>query len=89
MSDLLAQVPAIKMNLFIVAPAAREQKFMTELRRPTFQKIGLNEFCRFISTEQLESLLQQVSGFEGHVNPTILDKIATEIEEEEQTIGIS
>lgn len=87
MSDLLAQVPALKMNLFIVAPSAREQKFMAELRRPTFQKIGLNEFCRFISTEQLESLLSQVADLEGHVSPSILDKVAVETEEA-QAVGM-
>ena len=51
---------------------------MAELARPTFRKIGLSDYCRFVSTESLEKLLSKVEGLEGHVQPTILDKIAIE-----------
>ena len=84
MSDLLAVVPALNIRIFIVAPRARQDKFMSELARPTFRKIGLSEYCRFISTEDLGDLITKVKGFGGHIQPSILDKIAIALEEEER-----
>jgi hypothetical protein len=81
MSDLLSVVPALNIKLFIIAPKERQGKVLAELGRPTFQKIGLNDFCRFISSEDLESLVGKVKGFQGHVQPSILDAIAMELEE--------
>ncbi|MFQ6112912.1 MAG: hypothetical protein ACE5NG_02355 [bacterium] len=82
MSDLLSVVPAINIKLFIVAPMERQAKVMAELARPTFHKIGLSEFCRFIPAEDLDSLLAKVEDLEGHVQPSIVDTIATELAEE-------
>lgn len=82
MSDLLSVVPALNIKLFIVAPRERQNKVMAELSRPTFQKIGLSEFCRFIATEDLYSLISKVADFSGHVQHSIVDKIAVELEEE-------
>lgn len=81
MADLLVVCPAIKITLFIVAPKNRLTKFAKELTRPTFQKIGLSDYCRFIAIEELTDLLAKVKGLDGYVSPTILDKIAVEIEE--------
>ena len=55
---------------------------MGELARPIFQKIGLSEFCRFITTEDLHSLLARVEGLQGHIQPSILDTVAVELEEQ-------
>lgn len=55
---------------------------MSELSRPTFRKIGLNDFCKFIPVEELHNLLQKVDGLGGHIQPTIIDTIAVESEEE-------
>lgn len=49
MSDLLAVVPALNIRIFIVAPKKRQEKVMRELSRPTFRKIGLSEYCRYIN----------------------------------------
>jgi hypothetical protein len=76
MADLLALVPALKMKLYIVAAKEREGKVMDELDRPTFRKIGLSDYCEFISFDALASLLDKVAGFRGHVQFSILDKIA-------------
>ena len=54
---------------------------MSELARPTFRKIGLSDFCKFISTEGLSGLLSKVKDLEGHVQPTIADSIVTGFEE--------
>jgi len=86
MSDLLAEVPALNIKLFIVAPRSREQKVREELARPTFRKIGLNEYCRFIAISDLHALLAKVGDLQGHVQPSVLDKIAIEFEEPESGI---
>ena len=59
---------------------------MAELARPTFQKIGLSDFCRFISIEDLESLLMKVGDLQGHVQPSILDTAAIEFEEKSESV---
>lgn len=82
MSDLLALVPALKVQLFIVAPKERQAKVMDELARPTFRKIGLSDFCQFIATEDLDELLSKVEGLQGYVQPTVIDKIAVRVEDE-------
>jgi len=80
MSDLIALVPALKIKLFIVAPRERQDKVMKELRRPTFKKIGLNEYCKFIAIEDLEALLEKIKGLYGYVKPDVVDSIAIEEE---------
>ena len=82
MSDLLSVVPSLKINLYIVAPKNRQDKVRSEITRPTFQKIGLNEYCKFIPIEELSKLLSRVEGLQGHIQPTIIDTIATGFEEE-------
>jgi hypothetical protein len=84
MSDLLAVVPAINIKLFIVGPRERQDKVLGEINRPTFQKIGLNEYCKFITIEDLENLIAKVDGMHGHVQPSIVDTIAIENENEIQ-----
>ncbi len=84
MSDLLAVVPALNIQIYIVAPRERQDKVMGELARPTFRKIGLSEYCRFIPTEDLADLIAKVKGFGGHIQPSILDTIAVPVEEEEE-----
>jgi len=80
MSDLLSVISA-NLRLYVVAPENRRGRFMSELARPTFRKIGLSDFCKFISTEGLSGLLSKVKDLEGHVQPTIADSIATGFEE--------
>ena len=85
MSDLLALVPLLRVKLYIVAPKERQNKVLAELARPTFQKIGISELCRFIPAEDLESLLEKLVNLEGHVQPSIVDTIAVQLEEEVQS----
>ncbi|MGO9530600.1 MAG: hypothetical protein ACLP3B_05405 [Syntrophobacteraceae bacterium] len=80
LSDLISVIPAINIKLFIVASEARQEKVMEELSRPTFQKIGLSDYCRFISIEELESLLSKVESLSGHVSPSIVDTISIALE---------
>lgn len=76
MSDLLALVPALNIKLFIVAPSERKAKALDELSRPTFQRIGLSDHCRFISTEELHTLLVKAEGFQGFLHHSIVETIA-------------
>jgi hypothetical protein len=82
MSDLLSVVPALNVKLYLVAPHERQEKVMIELSRPTFRKIGLNDFCKFIPAEELHNLLLKVEGLGGHIQPTILETISVEVEDE-------
>lgn len=82
MSDLLSVVPALNIQIYIVAPKERQDKVLSELGRPTFRKIGLSEYCRYISSEDLSELIAKVKGFGGHIQPSILDKIAISLEDE-------
>jgi len=86
MSDLLSVIPSLKISLYIVAPTNRQDRVRVELTRPTFQKIGLNEYCKFIPVEELQRLLSQVEGLAGHIQPTIVDTIAVGFEEETESI---
>ena len=81
MSDLLAVVPALKINLFIVAPKDRQNRFLAELSRPTFRKIGLSDYCRFIAIEDLEGLVNKVADLQG-IQPIVLNGIALQLPDE-------
>lgn len=80
MSDLIALIPSIKIKLYIVAEERRKNKVMKELRRPTFNKIGINEYCKFISIEDLKELVSKVKGLAGYIKPDIIDTIAYDAE---------
>ena len=82
MSDLISVVPALNVKLYIVAPKERQDKVGNELTRPTFKRIGLNDFCKFVPLEELNKLLSKIEGFGGHIQPTIVDKIAIGFGEE-------
>ena len=81
MSDLLAVVPALKISLFVIAPEERQDRVLRELARPTFSKLGLSEYCKFVAVEKLEDLVQRIRGLTGHIQPTIIDTIAVPLQE--------
>jgi hypothetical protein len=76
MSDLISVIPNLNITLYIVAQEERKIKVLSELARPTFRKIGLDDYCKFISIEDLESLLTKIEDFTGYVHPSIIDNIA-------------
>jgi hypothetical protein len=82
MSDLLSVEPALNVKLYAVAPKERQDRVKAELTRPTFQKIGLNDYCKFIPVEELNDLLLKVEGLGGHVHPTIVETKAIGFGEE-------
>jgi hypothetical protein len=58
-------------------------KSSLNLDDPTFRKIGLNDYCRYIAMEDLSDLTTRFKGYDGHIQPSILDKIAVALEDEE------
>ena len=82
MSDLLSVIPNLNIKLYIVAQRERETKVLSELSRPTFRKIGLNDYCEFISIEDLEALLAKIENLAGHIQPSILDTVAIGLDDE-------
>jgi hypothetical protein len=88
MSDLVELVPALNLDLYIVAPQERENKVLTEMGRPTFQRIGLSDICRFVSIEELQRLTEKVKGLGGHINPSIIESVAVALPDQ-QEIGLA
>jgi len=78
MSDLLASVPALKLQLFIVAPASRQSRVLRELSRPTFDRIGLSDYCAYIPAEKLDALESKLSGLQGHINASVIETLRVE-----------
>jgi hypothetical protein len=81
LSDLISVVPALKIKLFIVAPADRQDKVFRELSRPTFKKIGLSEYCTYASAEDLHELIDKVKDLRGSVQPCVIERISVELED--------
>ncbi len=86
LSDLISVVPALNIKLFIVAPMERKGKVLSELSRPTFRKIGLSDYCRFISIEALENTISDIERSKlgkipGTVQPQIVDIIAAGLDD--------
>ena len=85
MSDLVELVPALKMDLFVVAPRDRQAKVLRELARPTFRRIGLSDICRFVALDDLSALVKKVEGPKGFVHPEIIETVAIALPEQSQT----
>jgi hypothetical protein len=74
MADLAALSPNLSFPLYIVAPAARLPKVRRELARPTFRALGLDQRCRFFSSE---SLLRALPGLvRWATGPEAIEKLA-------------
>ncbi len=81
MSDLISVIPALNIKLFIVAQRDRQDKVLRELARPTFRKIGLSEYCRYVAAEDLHELLLKVKDLVGSVHTNVLEKISVELDD--------
>jgi len=82
MSDLLEVVPALRIKLIIVAPKERENKVKKEIERPTFRRVGLYDYCKFISIDKLEGITRQAKMFAGHLQPSIIEKYTIGFDDE-------
>lgn len=62
MADLLALQPNMNISLHIVAPVARREKVLQEIRRPVFSFLDrgpLSESCTFLSYDSIRELAEQ------------------------------
>jgi len=81
MADLLALQPNIDIKLHIVAPEARKDQVMRQIKRPVFsllEKGPLSESCSFVSYGRLRELSQHK--LLAHMSPSVLDEYAEEAE---------
>jgi hypothetical protein len=82
MADLLALQPNMEIKLHIVAPVARREKVMQELRRPVFSLLErgpLSETCTYLSYDSVRELAEQPNL--PHMKETVLDDYEEEAEE--------
>jgi hypothetical protein len=82
MADLLALQPNMDIKLHIVAPAARREKVLQELRRPVFSLLErgpLSESCTYLSYDSVREIGKQPHL--SHMNETVLDEYEEEAEE--------
>ena len=59
MADLIALQPNMNINLHIVAPAAKREKVLKEIKRPVFSALegpALSEICTYLSYEDIRHL---------------------------------
>jgi hypothetical protein len=59
MADLIALQPNMNINLHIVAPAAKREKVLKEIKRPVFSLLegrALSEICTYLSYEDIRHL---------------------------------
>jgi hypothetical protein len=82
MADLLALQPNMDIKLHIVAPTARREKVLQELRRPVFSLLErgpLSESCTYLSYDSVRELGEEPHLM--HLNETVLDEYEEEAEE--------
>jgi len=75
MADLLALQPNMDIRLHIVAPPARREKVLQELRRPVFSLLErgpLSEYCTYLSYDSVHELAEQPHL--AHLNESVLDE---------------
>lgn len=85
MSDLTVLAPNSNFPIFVVAPTARLDKVRAQLRRPTFQTLGLHDRCRFFS---IEHLIENAPAMLKWMNdPSGIDKIAERVGDVDEEVG--
>ncbi|MHB1956774.1 MAG: hypothetical protein ACYCOU_23890 [Sulfobacillus sp.] len=77
-SDLALVAPNTMYPLFIVAPRDKRNRLMEQLRRPTFQKLGLDQKVRYLPYEAVEEIDHF---FEGREQGVTVDVIVGRSEE--------
>jgi hypothetical protein len=81
MADLLALQPNMDIKLHIVAPAARKEKVLHEIKRPVFSLLEsgpLSESCTYLSYDSIRELAGQK--LLSHLSDSVLDQYADEEE---------
>lgn len=80
MCDLLAIEPYLRINLYIVAPAAKRGSVARQVNRPTFAKLELGKKCRLITFERLLDEIERLGELTEHVKDSFLPWISESCE---------
>jgi hypothetical protein len=83
MADLLALQPNMEIRLHIVAPVARRDKVLQEVRRPVFSLLErgpLSETCTYLAYDDLRELAKQPNL--SHLKESVLEDYEEAAEEE-------
>ena len=75
MADLLALQPNMDIKLHIVAPVARREKVLREIRRPVFSLLErgpLYQQCSFLSYDSIDTLAE--IPYLSHMSDTIVEE---------------
>lgn len=83
MADLLAMQPNLKINLHIVAPPARRDKVLQEIRRPVFALLeggALSETCTYLSYDTITDLRKQPHL--SHLSDNVIEDYAEKADSE-------
>jgi len=74
-ADLNIVAPNTLYPMFVVAPQSRRNRLREQLRRPTFQRLGLDKKVRFLSYERIDAIDQFFEDAEGGLTvQTIYEK---------------
>jgi hypothetical protein len=78
MSDLLTMQPNLDINLYLVGPDERYEKFVREVARPTFasRPKPLHSVCGFLPYSKLCERLKEARNVIRFLKPEFIDEIA-------------
>jgi hypothetical protein len=78
MSDLLTMQPNLDINLYLVGPDNRYEKFIREVARPTFasRAKSLHSICGFLPYSKLCKRLNEAKNVIRFLKPEFIDEIA-------------
>ena len=78
MSDLLTMQPNLEINLYLVGPDNRNEKFVREVARPTFASRSkpLHSVCGFLPYSKLCDRLKEAKNVIRFLKPEFIDEIA-------------
>jgi hypothetical protein len=78
MADLITMQPNINIPLYIVGPAERRAKVVSEINRPTFARLSppMSEMCRFISFEELRKQIGSAEHLLQFLKPEFLESFS-------------
>jgi predicted RNA-binding protein len=85
MSDLIAMHPNLNIPLYIVVPAERRNKVITEVNRPTFSRLSppLSHISKLITFSALRERVKQIEPYIAYIKPEILEELSESCEVEE------
>jgi hypothetical protein len=85
MSDLLSMQPNLNIPLYLVAPDERRTKVLSEVNRPTFNRLSppLKDVCRYLPFSTVREELPQDPRFIRYLKPDFLEEFTESCEIEQ------